>query len=105
MLSLCALCAKRRHRVLVTNVSLPMLVTLSRNTSCKRAVDSLLRALGFSHGVNDIALCHSDYALMQEWFELTRSLAAQTRIEKRMIRKTRRAWEANAVSEKWRAIR
>ena len=69
-------------------------------------MDAVLRALGFSHGVNDVVLCHNgDYLLMHEWFEINRSLVAQARLEVRDVRRARRAWESGEVFEQLRHMR
>jgi hypothetical protein len=75
-------------------------------TPLRHLVDAVLRGLGFSHGVNDVALCYNgDYLLMHEWFEINRSLLAQARLERRDVRGARRAWESREVFEQLRRMR
>ena len=100
------LCAKRRHRILIGSVTLPLLLLLVGDNRLRLIIDPLLRALNFPNGADDTLTCYNgDPSMFREWFELSRSLDAQTRLERRLLRHTRRSWESELVHDKYRFFR
>jgi hypothetical protein len=104
--ALVSLAVKRRHRVLIANVALPSLLMFAREADLAGPAEELLRRLGFQRGIADVALCYNgDPLLMHEWFEMNRSLQAQDRIDRRMMRRAHRTWESVDMNARCRPIR
>jgi hypothetical protein len=100
------LCAKRRHRILIGSVALPLLLMLVKDPKHREMIDPLLRRLDFRHGAEDVKLCYGgDLVMMKDWFELNRALASQSRMEQRLLRRTRQSWEPPETHDKLRYLR
>lgn len=103
---LTVLCAKRRHRVLIGSVSLPLLLMLVKDPKHREMIDPLLRRLDFCHGADDAKVCPGgDLVMMKDWFELNRALASQSRLEQRLLRRSRQSWEPAQTHDKLRYLR